>query len=689
MSSPWADHTGFAATLELVLDSLPEVLVPPPAHPLLRRLAALLTPVPRGGFECRLGDGAPKMVDLQQGISVADGEPIMAAEHLLGRQSPGWEAVQAFLSSWSLGKLEGVAEVWLELDADGEGRPSVFARVDDRAPALAARAADSVVDALVPASDAQAVHALLDRCTGAVPAQAWVSHVGVMLGRPTAGARLHVRGLRLGAIEGYLERIGWLGDKQALLSHARRLLDVGDDLTVCLDVAGGRLLPRAGLECFFAQKSGVDPRWTILLASLCEDGLCTPAQAQALRAWPGRILPTDVEKWPGDLVVREVGRDVDNLGVVERRLSHVKVTLAPGQPASAKAYFGFGAIFVRVGAPRVRRSAPAPAPAPDVSTALQKGVEFLLGRRSQAGWWRDFIDRARPPAADALNGLASDEWVSAYVACALAGFDHPEARRAAAEAHALLAARRRRGGWGYHARMPHDADSTIWALRLGRRLGAPLTARDREAMDFVRSLTAPDGGVATYRVADTPLLARFRDLPGPYGGWCATHTCVTAAAAALDLGDATRAYLRAAQRTDGSWRGYWWDDDEYTTAVAVDALAGEPAAERGAAWAAERVGDRPAFPTALALQALATAPTARHASAAGRAIIRLLEAQRADGSWPPSARLRMPPPPALDPLADGGLQYIDEEALFTTATVLEALRRSARPAAPSPSGARA
>jgi hypothetical protein len=165
--------------------------------------------------------------------------------------------------------------------------------------------------------------------------------------------------------------------------------------------------------------------------------------------------------------------------------------------------------------------------------------------------------------------------------------------------------------------------------------------------------------------------------------------CVTAAAAVLDLDDATRPRLRVAQGADGSWSGYWWDDDEYTTARAVEALAGEPAAERGAAWCVNRVVDRPPFPTALALLALSIAPSSHHAAAASQAIRRLLEAQRADGSWPPSARLRIPPPGAVDPLAKGAVHFIDDEALFTTATVLEALRRSARRAGPSRPGARA
>jgi hypothetical protein len=52
----------------------------------------------------------------------------------------------------------------------------------------------------------------------------------------------------------------------------------------------------------------------------------------------------------------------------------------------------------------------------------------------------------------------------------------------------------------------------------------------------------------------------------------------------------------------------------------------------------------------------------------------LLERQRSDGSFPASARLRVPPPAALDPVdAPGTLTYLDRDRIFTTATVIAAL----------------
>src|SRR5205085_1424958 len=144
---------------------------------------------------------------------------------------------------------------------------------------------------------------------------------------------------------------------------------------------------------------------------------------------------------------------------------------------------------------------------------------------------------------------------------AIAGLGDPSARDAARAALDLLLARREGGGWGYHALLPSDADTTTWVLRLAAALDDEDHERLREARSFVAAQTDAGGGVATYPPDAASTLACFLAMPGPYDGWCGIHTCVTAAAAALDLGPAPLEFLRRAQRTDGSWAGHWWDDD--------------------------------------------------------------------------------------------------------------------------------
>ena len=212
-------------------------------------------------------------------------------------------------------------------------------------------------------------------------------------------------------------------------------------------------------------------------------------------------------------------------------------------------------------------------------------------------------------------------------------------------------ARRESGGWGYHALLPPDADTTTWVLRLARLLQAPDAPRLAGAREFVAGLTSGSGAVATYERAAVPQLREFLSMDGTYDGWCAEHTCVTAAAAMLD--PRSLGYLASAQRPDGSWTGHWWDDDEYTTARAIEALAPHPqhadAVAHGVAWAYARTDGSP-FATALAIQAV----LAGAGSPQPAAVESLLRAQREDGSWEPSARLRVPGPDAVDPLASPG-----------------------------------
>ena len=193
-------------------------------------------------------------------------------------------------------------------------------------------------------------------------------------------------------------------------------------------------------------------------------------------------------------------------------------------------------------------------------------------------------------------------------------------------------------------------------------------------------------------------------VPG-YRGWCSAHTCVTAAAAALEgWGESCRDFLRTSQLPDGGWRGYWWCDDEYTTALAAEALARHAGPEdhcrvqRAVEWACSRIGPEGAaystayggpspFATAWCVRTLVLAQDLSSVrDILALAVKWLLEHQRTDGAWPPSARLRLPPPDVLDPeqyqdwVVDAetnasGTSFLDRQANFTTATALAALAR--------------
>jgi hypothetical protein len=610
--------------------------------------------------------------------------------------------------------------------------PSVFVTIQPSGRDDALAAAERVVGYLVDAQQARSLMEVLERFSSPCPEPAHISHIGVMMGRSVPAIRVHVSPLPFDAFPSFLGDIGWGGDEEEVRSLARLLLVHGDLVVLCFDVVAGNVLPRLGLECFFSQKHGMDPRWEPLLARLVALGLAAPDKAQALLRWPGTITPAAAEApWPDELLVESLMRPADVFGAIDRRLSHVKLTWTAGAPVSAKAYFGFGGVWSaadgasngsgeeassgsaagsadevaqdisRRTAGRSPSAAPAlsaqsASPAQSPADSVGAAVGRLLASRNQGGLWRDFFDRGRPAHADRrVTGYASDEWVTAYVSWALANVALPSARAAAENGLDLLLARRDDvPGWGYHALLPPDADTTTWVLRLAHDLGVPEDERLAAARRFVAGLVAPTGAVSTYERAAARPLAHFLRMEGTYEGWCATHTCVSAAAAVLDLSPAVLEFVRSAQRADGSWSGHWWDDNEYTTARAVEALAGherdEPARRRAAAWAAGRISDDGSvlsaaaagpspFATALALHVVLTCtPDGRtETEAVGRATRWLISQQRPDGSWAPSARLRVPGPDVVDPLAspETTLTYVDDDALFTTATVLAALSK--------------
>lgn len=344
-----------------------------------------------------------------------------------------------------------------------------------------------------------------------------------------------------------------------------------------------------------------------------------------------------------------------------------------------------------------------------LNTAVDAAIRFLLGSRTARGWWQDFPSLAR----------GSEEWVTAYVGYALATAPDERAYQAACDAWVLLTGRRqpiiespgseRRTpeGWGFSASSFSDADSTTWALRLAQAVGAGQSMRARLAIQFLEQHLLPNGGLATFRTARKVPGFPAVDLwkaPG-YKGWCSAHACVTAAAAALQgWGESCRDFLRTSQRPDGSWKGYWWCDDEYTTALAAEALArhSDPRdhcrVHKAVEWAAGRIGPEGAaysaaygglspFATAWCVRTLVLAQNLSSVrDTLTLAVEWLRECQRPDGAWPPSARMRLPPMDVLDPeqvqdwIVDAetdqsGTIFVDAQANFTTATVMTALDR--------------
>jgi hypothetical protein len=299
--------------------------------------------------------------------------------------------------------------------------------------------------------------------------------------------------------------------------------------------------------------------------------------------------------------------------------------------------------------------------------AASAALQFLLRRQTGDGCWRDFL----------LPAGQSDAWVTAYVGYVLAGLASPPARDAAAAAWRWLQnTERPGGGWSYNAAVPGDADSTLWGLRLAAALGESESMRARAAARFLAAHVRDDGGLSTY--VDRQAIRGYVGLPDSFSfdGWLQSHVCVTAAGAGLEaLAARLCPYLQRRQTQAGHWRSYWWLADEYATSEAAAAMVATSTSgdvreqvARALRWAEQRIpllcakqdGRPPTFALALALRV----PLLDHGQSPDRSVVRLgierlCEWQKQDGSWPASARLRVPRPDVIDPGSPGPPGPID------------------------------
>lgn len=319
-----------------------------------------------------------------------------------------------------------------------------------------------------------------------------------------------------------------------------------------------------------------------------------------------------------------------------------------------------------------------------LTRAISRGLDFIEKRQDSDGHWQDF---SLP--------FESDMWLTAYVATMVSEIPLGNTRSMAERSYAWLQGVANRGRWAYADVAALDADSTIWASRLGEQLGFGVSS---ETLEFLHKHVCEDGLIATYIHED--FLERYGDdfqMESP--GWYRGHPCVTGAAsslAGLPWRDSIVRALSLAQQSTGSWHGYWWIDPEYATALSIEGLRGsaEYASSVVAAvqWLSGRVPDgavnTPHFPqgsafaTGLALRGLAMAgelgPVQERTGAW------LANAQKRDGSWSSSAAMLIPNPHMMRPnplLWLPGKRkrtrwetiFLDQYRIHTTSTVINAL----------------
>ncbi|MGB3649796.1 MAG: prenyltransferase/squalene oxidase repeat-containing protein [Rivularia sp. (in: cyanobacteria)] len=699
-------------SLQNILAHISSEIATPTAISHLQKLANLSAPIPRAGFEIRL-DKDNSQVDLQQGIYLQNKEPQILVEHInklaLSHQEfnqPVWNRIREFCKIWSDSSSDlnsAISDIWLEFDIHESNHdlltPCIFLGInrDSFEPSITFSIIKNALELLYGQPINDSLCSNLYRCFTACTAPTRISHVGVMLSRQIEALRINVSKIPIYAISNYLQEIGYPNATEEIESLVDEILDSFDNVRLCFDV-GKKIYPTLGLECFFDKQSGLDSRWLPFLDNLVAKGLCTNEKRNGLIAWVGNTTPSNTTKpWASHLIAESLLQPSESLTILDRRLSHIKLTYKPESTLQAKAYIGFvhewlnNKSLVNNNQPQSLTSSQnenlsstsGELNQSRLNQAIEAATRFLLNSSNQKGWWQDFEIK--------FHRRRSDEWVTAYVGTALASLNNEKAQKAANRAWNLLLSRQSSPGWGYNSFTPPDADSTAWTLRLATALDKIQSQRAKSASQFLLKHLSSSGGVACYLPSelDNTEEASSKSIEG----WCSAHTCITAAVAGLEgINAPSIDFLRNTQLEDGSWKAYWWYDDEYVTALAAEALAKDnyrrnsQQVQLAIEWAASRInssgavyshqyGDRSAFATAWCVRTLALAKEKQHFySQLHQAVNWLIDTQKADGSWDASALVRFSKPSdILEPDISPGCIVPDDKRIFTSATVLAAL----------------
>jgi hypothetical protein len=323
-----------------------------------------LPPVVDGLFEFRLA--ADKMaVGVQQRVGQASHEIDVLQRYLADLHDSSIPEQTAMLLSHLLAEwqmpssplFETISEAWLEYEFDNGLAGSDGSTIDPTfiiglsqsllSPDERWLALQSALDILMEGEWRGWREGLL-RTMVACPPEAFVSDIGVRMGRSTPALRVKVKRLRLTTLARYLEDVAWQENVPAAVAIAERLFHFADYVTLCLDV-GFELYPHLGFECFLNSHSATEPRWGALLDDLVEQGLCSPAKRDAFLGWAGMTTPLLTDRdWPDHLITESLTRPANHLSVLQRRFGHIAVVYEEGKPLRARGYLRFLAQWLKL-----------------------------------------------------------------------------------------------------------------------------------------------------------------------------------------------------------------------------------------------------------------------------------------------------------------------------------------------------
>lgn len=244
--------------------------------------------------------------------------------------------------------------IWLQFELEGEQLeipiPSVFLSLQEEHLLASRKDTNSGSQWLAAAAIAPLWgHAIspklqpnLQLCLDALPIDAHVLYIGVMLARQPGIIRMNVSGICPLDLSDYLTQIDWPGPMAELQALAFQLDRLVDRIVLNLDI-GETIAAKVGLECFIDRRLDRNAQWQPLLNYLVQNHLCTPEKCKALLSWPGFCSEeSSPVPWPRNLTAISNFLGPRASSILVRDINHVELIFYAGTIQSARGYLWFG-----------------------------------------------------------------------------------------------------------------------------------------------------------------------------------------------------------------------------------------------------------------------------------------------------------------------------------------------------------
>jgi len=308
------------------------------------------------GFECRLGTSDSR-VDWAFAISSVERDRFVFANLLNNGYMPdqfmqqdAWRRINDFVNAWinpDSFLRHNINCFWLEFDMPeclpDVPVPSIFFGPGKPANGRASDLSNYewIINTALPILKGRRLKKTVEykirECLEALPENASLFQVGMMLSRSNDVIRLCVNHMNPEQIISYLNTIGWRDETGEFIRLMKELEDKADRFVLGFDVTEEGIGSRIGVELSFSSDDfPYATRWKRLLDYLVDKGWCLPEKREALLNYQ------DSEVFSGGVMkpLTSASRCLDDLinSKIVRYINHVKIVYEPGERVEAKAY---------------------------------------------------------------------------------------------------------------------------------------------------------------------------------------------------------------------------------------------------------------------------------------------------------------------------------------------------------------